>query len=403
MQTDIHPNLIKLTRVQQADEILRSCVHCGFCTATCPTYQLLGDELDGPRGRIYLIKGLLEDDAISVRSAAHLDRCLTCRSCETTCPSGVRYGRLLDIARDLVRTRVDQPRIGNLLARLLRLVVPRKSLFVPLLRLGQLFRPILPRFLATRIPRTEKELPVQVRSHDRLVVLLEGCVQKAATPNVNRAITLLLDQIGVGVEHLSREGCCGALDYHLAAHDAGKRRMRELIDQLYPRLDSIEAIISSASGCGVTIKEYPEVLEDDAEYADRAKAVAGKVLDVSELLATANFSPRTKGGQVRAALHEPCSLQHGQRINGVIEGILARAGIEVVPSAEGHLCCGSAGTYSIVHPRLGARLRDRKLDALSKAGPEAILTANVGCQLHLQTGTDIPVMHWTEMLQRVCV
>ncbi|MDG2072299.1 MAG: glycolate oxidase subunit GlcF [Pseudomonadales bacterium] len=394
MQTKIHPDLIGLAQVQEADDILRSCVHCGFCTATCPTYQLLGDELDGPRGRIYLVKELLETNTIESPAATHLDRCLTCRSCETTCPSGVRYGRLLDIARGLMASRVRRPLMTSLTSLLLRLVVPHPSLFGRLLQLGRWFSPVLPEKLANKIPNAQQVIPVTISKHDRSVIVLQGCVQRAATPNVNRALEVLLDEQHISVEYIENEGCCGALDYHLSAHEQGMNRMRRLIDELYPRLSSIEAIVSSASGCGVTIKEYPDILADDGEYADKAKQIADKVLDVSELMTGMSFQCRP----IRAAVHTPCSLQHGQQINGAIEDILLRSGIDIVPSQEGHLCCGSAGAYSVLQPRLSEELKEAKLNALQKGNPEVLVTANIGCQLHLQTGTDVPVLHWTELL-----
>jgi glycolate oxidase iron-sulfur subunit len=397
MQTNIHPDLAELSSVKEADDILRSCVHCGFCTATCPTYQLLGDELDGPRGRIYLIKNMLEDDGIDERSMAHLDRCLTCRSCETTCPSGVQYGRLLDIARDLASTRSSRSVLHNVVVGMMRLVFPRPGLLGPLVQLGQLLKPVLPAFVATRVPVKQQPIAsVSVHHHDKTVVLLQGCVQQAATPNVNRAVSRLLDTAGFSVECLPEEGCCGAVDYHLGAHEAGKERMRALIDQLYPRLDDIEAIVSSASGCGVTIKEYQQILSapEDAAYAARARAVVEKVVDVSELFSDVEFSCRP----TRVAVHTPCSLQHGQRIIGAIEDILRRSGIELVAVAEGHLCCGSAGTYSITQPVLSGQLRERKLLALQGDNPDVVVTANIGCQLHLQSGTDTRVMHWAELV-----
>lgn len=399
MQTNIHPDLAGLANVQEADDILRSCVHCGFCTATCPTYQLLGDELDGPRGRIYLIKNMLEDDAIDERAMTHLDRCLTCRSCETTCPSGVQYGRLLDIARDLASTRTSRSLLHRLVVSLMRIVIPRPGLFGPLLQLGQLFKPVLPRSIAMKVPDKQQPIPtVSGYHHDKTVILLQGCVQKAATPNVNQAVTRLLNEVGRGVEWLPDEGCCGAMDYHLGAHAAGKVRMRALIDQLYPRLDEVEAIVSSASGCGVTIKEYPAAFNEpeDAAYADKARAIVEKVVDISELFSELDINCLS----MRVAVHTPCSLQHGQKITGVIEDIMVRAGLEVVPAPEGHLCCGSAGTYSILQPPLAEKLRDRKLLALQGGGPDVVVTANVGCQMHLQSGTQTPVMHWAELLVR---
>ncbi|MDA0788465.1 MAG: glycolate oxidase subunit GlcF [Proteobacteria bacterium] len=411
MQTDIHPQLAGRRDVGEAEDILRSCVHCGFCTATCPTYQLLGDELDGPRGRIYLIKNLLEvapeDRDVARASLPHLDRCLTCRSCETTCPSGVRYGRLLDIARGLISERAKPVLARRMASLLIRLVVPRPMIFGAMLKLGQLLRPILPGALARKVPMVPRvdgpgfsktgSSPVSgsisAPKHDRRVILLNGCVQRAATPDVNRAIEVLLDRMGIAVEYLSEEGCCGALDYHLAAQDTGRARMRRLIDLLHPRLADVEAIVSSASGCGVTIKEYPDILTGEPCEA-RAREVAGKVVDVSELLETAEWNCRS----ARVAVHSPCSLTHGQGRAGSIEQILVRAGMEVVPVRDGHLCCGSAGTYSILQPQLAGQLLSNKVAALGANDPEIIVTGNVGCHLHLQGGTDIPVMHWAELL-----
>ena len=397
MQTNIHPELVGKGRITEAEEILRSCVHCGFCTATCPTYQLLGDELDGPRGRIYLIKNLLETNSIDDQSVTHLDRCLTCRSCETTCPSGVKYGRLLDIARGLMVTRVRRPWRKETLSRLLRWTTPNARVFGALLRLGQLFRPILPAVIASKIPLKQPSVRRDISSTaqaNKTVILLQGCVQRAATPGVNEAIEDLLQVSGYAVRYLTDEGCCGGLDYHLSDHETGVLRMQALVDKLYPELDSIEAIVSSASGCGVTIKEYPEIL--DGQYADRAAAIVDKVVDISELLGSEHFSCRS----VRVAVHTPCTLQHGQQIDGVIEGILGRAGCEIVPTNEGYLCCGSAGTYSVLQPTLAKRLRDRKLSSLLREEPEVIVTANIGCQLHLQSGTGTQVMHWAELLAR---
>ncbi len=399
MQTSIHTDLKDLLQVREADAILRSCVHCGFCTATCPTYQITGDELDGPRGRIYLIKNLLEENVIDRKPLAHLDRCLTCRSCETTCPSGVQYGRLLDIAKELPATRVNRPVTQALISHLLRFVVPRPGIFLPLLRLGQFLKPVLPAFLAEKVPGAKALLPVNPGSHEKRVILLQGCVQRAATPNVNRAITILLDQQNMAVEYLASEGCCGALDYHLSGHKTGKQRMRRLIDQLYPRLDDIEAIVSSASGCGLTLKDYPDILKGDPSET-KARAVAGKVRDISELLVDKPINCGTNE-VIRAALHIPCSLQHGQNLNGVIEKILKNTGIELLPVINGHLCCGSAGTYSIMQPEMSRQLRDQKLGLLQEYQPDVILTANIGCQLHLQTGTNTPVMHWTELLHQL--
>jgi len=399
MQTRIHPDLVDLPKVQEAESILRSCVHCGFCTATCPTYQLLGDELDSPRGRIYLLKNLLEENSIDDKVVKHLDRCLTCRACETSCPSGVKYSRLLEIGKELIAKKSARPVSNQIQSALLRLVVPRSYVFTPLLRTGQFLRPVLPGVLANKIPVKHKPLPMPDRKTEhsqKNVLLLKGCVQRAATPNVNIALEQLLASQDVAVTSLQGEGCCGAVDYHLSAHERGLQRMRDLIDKLHVQLGKVDYIISSASGCGVTIKEYPLYLSEDPEYARKAAQVVKKVVDVSELLRQFEF----KCSPIRAAVHTPCTLQHGQGINGEIENILQRAGITIVKSRESHLCCGSAGTYSIMQPDLSQRLKTRKLAVLQENSPQVIVTANIGCQLHLQTGANVPVKHWVELLQQ---
>ena len=399
MQTSIHPELIDLPQVIEADSILRRCVHCGFCTATCPTYQLLGDDLDSPRGRIYLIKNLLEDNAIDDKSVQHLDRCLTCRACETTCPSGVQYVRLLDIARGLVVTRSKRPFSSRLKSLLSRWIIPRDHLFKPLLRSGQFLRPVLPGTLANKVPPKQKfSLPsrIEIQGPDKRVLLLQGCAQRAATPNVNVALEQLLREKNVAVSVLPDEGCCGAVEYHLSAHHQGLRRMRELTDKLYKRLQDVDYIVSSASGCGVTIKEYPVSFSEDSEYAKKANEIIKKVVDASEIFKQYKFSC----APIRAAVHTPCTLQHGLGINGEIERILEQAGITIVKSRESHLCCGSAGTYSIMQPVLSQKLLSRKLSVLQENEPQVIVTANIGCQLHLQSGAGVPVMHWVELLQK---
>jgi glycolate oxidase iron-sulfur subunit len=397
MQTNIHPELALRADVMEADEILRSCVHCGFCTATCPTYQLLGDELDGPRGRIYLIKNLLEDNAITPDSVTHLDRCLTCRACETTCPSGVRYGRLLDIGKGLIAEQdVGTGWDTRIMTRLLRVVVPNRYLFGPLLQLGQWFRPLLPHVLARHIPKlsAKRYAASAVDTPSRRVLVLQGCVQKAATPQVNQALAQLLGTHEVATEFLAEESCCGSLDHHLAAHDTALARMRRLIDQIGPRLAQVDDIVSTASGCGVTLKEYPALLKDDPVYGPKAALISAKLMDVSELLRDYTFHCRP----ARVSFHAPCTLQHGQKITGVVEQILTAAGFELNVIQNAHLCCGSAGTYSILQADISAKLLENKLESLQAQQPELIATANIGCQLHLQSAADVPVVHWVELL-----
>jgi len=390
----------------EAESILRKCVHCGFCTATCPTYQLLGDELDGPRGRIYLIKQLLEGGPATSRTQLHLDRCLTCRACETTCPSGVRYGRLADIGRNLLEARVARGLAERLLRATLSFGLPRTRLFTVLLRFGQALRAWLPARLRTMVPapaapRGEWPAP----RHARRMLVLAGCVQPALAPRINAAAARVLDRLGISLVEAPGAGCCGAVRYHLNDQAAGLDDARRLIDAWGPLIEgpaAVEAIVMTASGCGAMVREFGHLLRDDPAYRARAARVSALTRDLAEVLADAPHAPVATGAAgVRVAFHPPCTLQHGQQIHGVVEDLLARAGCALTPVADAHLCCGSAGTYSILQPALARELRGRKLGALPAGLPTEIVSANIGCLTHLAAGTDIPVRHWVELLDEL--
>ena len=392
---------------QEAEAILRSCVHCGFCTATCPTYQLLGDELDGPRGRIYLIKQVLEGKAVSEKTRLHLDRCLTCRSCETTCPSGVKYSHLLDIGRQVVEEKLPRKGGDALMRRVLREALTRPGVFGPAVRLGQLLRPLLPSGLADKLPPEASGLarPWPARSgHARRMLALAGCVQPALAPNINAATARVLDRLGIELFEEGKAGCCGAVRFHLNDQAAARDDMRRNIDAWWPHVDKdIEAIVATASGCGVQIRDYGHVLADDAVYAEKAAKISALCRDPSEILAAERERLQTllepgRRQRGKLAFHAPCTLQHGLKIRGVIEELLVAAGHALVPVADGHLCCGSAGTYSLLQPELSLRLRDNKLAALTADSPLAVATANIGCLTHLQAGSVLPVRHWIELI-----
>jgi glycolate oxidase iron-sulfur subunit len=388
---------------REAEAILRSCVHCGFCTATCPTYQLLGDELDGPRGRIYLIKQMLEGCDVSQSTQLHLDRCLTCRSCETTCPSGVRYGRLVDIGRHVAEQRVPRSRRERAHRWLLRKALASRPLFATALATGRFLQPLLPTALARRVPRSRPAGVWPPARHPRRMLALMGCVQPALAPSIDAAMARVLDRVGISLVGTTGSGCCGALSHHLGAPDDALRLIRRNIDAWWHELDrGAEAIVVTASGCGVMVKDYGELLRDDPAYAERARRVASLARDPVEVIAAewkrlAPYVAMDRGSQ-RVAFHTPCSLQHGQRLGGRVDEILEAIGLELTPVADAHLCCGSAGTYSILQPRLAAELRDNKLRALEAGRPSVIATANIGCMMHLASGTRRGVRHWIELL-----
>jgi glycolate oxidase iron-sulfur subunit len=385
---------------READAILRTCVHCGFCNATCPTYQLLGDELDGPRGRIYLIKEVLEGNTPTAATRLHLDRCLTCRNCETTCPSGVRYGRLIDIGRDLVESQAPPRKPWERKAReLIRSTLLNAGRFSMLLKLGQRLRPMLPGPLKRGVPAPLSENSWPAPRHKRKMLVLAGCVQPAIAPNINAAAARVLDRLGISLILAPEAGCCGAVSQHTSAPADALDFARRNIDAWLPHLDAgVEAIVMTASGCGVHVKEYGYYLRDDPAYAEKAKRVAAAVRDLSEVMRGEDLADLKPAVRANIAFQSPCSLQHGQKLSGVVEEILQTVGFSLVAVPDGHLCCGSAGTYSILHPILARRLRRNKLNALSHNKPDVIATANVGCLTHLQSGTDLPVRHWIELL-----
>lgn len=388
-----------------AADILRKCVHCGFCTATCPTYQLLGDELDGPRGRIYLIKNVLEGGPVSDKTRLHLDRCLTCRSCETTCPSGVKYSRLLDIGRQVVEERLQRPLGERLLRTLLKETLPRRDLFGVAAGVGQALRPLLPSALADKLPATTPDdRPWPAPASARRMLVLDGCVQPALAPNINAATARVLDRLGITLLREKKAVCCGAVRHHLGDGEPALADMRRNIDAWWPHVEAgIEAIVVTASGCGVQVRDYAHLLENDAVYGEKAEKISEICRDPAEilhaecnpLLALLAERARDRG---ELAFHSPCTLQHGLKIRGVVEALLVAAGYALTPVAEGHLCCGSAGTYSILQADLSMKLRHRKLNALMAGGPALIATANIGCLTHLQSGTQLPVRHWIELI-----
>jgi len=425
MQTNLSPEFKGTPDGEAAEAILRKCVHCGFCNATCPTYQLLGDELDGPRGRIYLMKQVLEGAPVTRKTQLHLDRCLTCRNCETTCPSGVQYGHLVDIGRKIVEERVERPLSEKLMRTALKegLTSP---LFGPAMKLGQLVRPLLPAGLKNKVPAPAgpraKLWPT--REHPRKVLMLLGCVQPAMMPNINSATARVLDAAGIQTLVADGAGCCGAIRTHLGDSEGGLADMRRNIDAWWPLVEGptsqgkVEAIVMNASGCGVTVKDYGHALAHDPDYAEKAARIGALTRDLSELLPDlvpalqkrlalprpagergGGAASSSAGRMQRLAFHPPCTLQHGQQLRGGVETHLNALGFDVeVAASESHLCCGSAGTYSVLQPKLAYQLRDRKLANLAPLQPQTIVSANIGCIQHLQTGTTTPVRHWVEVL-----
>ncbi len=399
MKTSITNQYLGTPLGQEANRILRNCVHCGFCNATCPTYQLLGDELDGPRGRIYLIKQILEGETPTAKTQQHLDRCLTCRNCETTCPSGVEYGKLIDIGRKLVTDNVNRSLTQKLFRFSLRKFLLSSGLFTLSLKIGQLFKPLLPVALGQSIPaRVNQTLDWPVNEHARKILLVEGCVQSALQPNIDKAAAIVFDRIKIQSLRIKASGCCGAVSHHLNAEEEALSYIKKNIDTWWHFISTglVEAITMTASGCGIMIKDYAYIMENDADYADKAKKISSLYKDACEIIEP----EKLQAGKIntRIAFHPPCTLQHGMKLNGKIEPLLSQLGYELVDFTNKHLCCGSAGTYSITQKKLSGELRKNKLNAIESQQPDIIVTANIGCQTHLQSGTNTPVKHWLELL-----
>ena len=407
METKLLPALAATPEGREAEAILRACVHCGFCTATCPTYQLLRDELDGPRGRIYLIKQALEGGEVTGKTQLHLDRCLTCRSCETTCPSGVRYGRLVDIGRKFVEERVARSATDAARRSALRRGLLSRPLFGAALRLGRIAKPFLPRSVGAAIPDARAAGAWPPPRHPRRVLIPQGCVQPSLAPNIDAATARVLDRVGISaIAVADGGGCCGALSQHLSEHEEARALARRNIDAWWPHVErGAGAIVVTASGCGVMVREYDHLLAHDRAYAGKAKRVAALARDPVEIVAAewTALAPMIDRAQAstRVAFQAPCTLQHGLKIRGQVERVLADAGFALVPVADAHLCCGSAGTYSILQPEISARLKADKLHALQASRPQVIASANIGCITHLQSGTALPVRHWIELVDEV--
>ncbi len=408
MQTTIAPELANDPRATAAANVLKKCVHCGFCLATCPTYNLLGDELDSPRGRIYLIKQVVEGHKPTEATRNHLDRCLTCRNCETTCPSGVEYGHLVDMGRALVEETVPRSGTDKWMRKGILSLLPYSKRVTPLVKLGQAVRPLLPGVLASSVPMKQAVPQLPATQHERHMLVLDGCVQPSMAPATNASAARVLDALGITLQGAEQSGCCGAVHYHLNEQDEARNFIRRNIDAWWPSIEAgCEAIIVTASGCGVMVKDYGHVLADDTAYAAKAQRVSELAKDIVEVvldeLGQQDLS-RFKAAAAavgKIAFHAPCTLQHGQKLPQVTEILLARLGFNLTPVADGHTCCGSAGTYSLFQPVLSKQLKDNKVKNLLAGQPDIIATANIGCQLQIQSGSGQPVVHWIELVDRV--
>ena len=418
MQTNLAEWIKDTPEGIEADAILRKCVHCGFCLATCPTYQLTGDELDSPRGRIYLMKEMLEGNAVTARTQFHLDRCLTCRACETTCPSGVQYGRLVDIGREVIEKKVPRNTLDKFTRSILKNTLPNTAMFSIGLGVGRAVKGMLPGGIAKYVTskRDEGDWPQPV--HARKMLVLEGCVQPAMAPSINCATARVLDKFGISLIRVNKAGCCGAIAHHLNDNREAHAHVKRNIDAWWPAIErGAEAIVVTASGCGTMVADYGHLLRNDPAYAEKAARVSSLYRDVSQMIEQERVQLLTllksradvypvdaEVTKQKVAFHSPCSLQHGLKIRGVVEGLLRDAGFELTMVPDGHLCCGSAGTYSLLQPDLSTQLLVNKVKALESGSPDVIATANIGCMAHIESGLNAssktPILHWIELLDR---
>jgi glycolate oxidase iron-sulfur subunit len=401
MQTNLADFIKDTPQGKEADAILRACVHCGFCTATCPTYQILGDELDGPRGRIYMIKQVLEGVEPTKTTQQHLDRCLTCRNCESTCPSGVQYGRLVDIGRSVVEEKVGRTLTERVTRATLRKGLLSKNLFAAGMAMGRAVKPVLPKALQSKIQPLRAKGAWPSAHHARTMIVLDNCVQNTMAPAIDFAAARVLDKAGVSLKWVSAGGCCGALSHHLNAHEEAVQKVRANIDAWWPLIQGgAEAIVGTASGCSVMLKDYGHFMQHDAAYADKAKTIAALSKDVSEVIVAEwpKLKSMLKPSGEKIAYHPPCTMQHGMKLKGGVETLLKDMGYTLAPVTDSHLCCGSAGTYSVLQPTISNELKARKVASQTADRPAQIATSNIGCMTHIQSGTTLPVKHWIELL-----
>jgi glycolate oxidase iron-sulfur subunit len=425
MKTEFSLTQLADPDIAEADKILRACVHCGFCTATCPTYVLLGDELDSPRGRIYLIKEMLEKDKPPTPEVVkHIDRCLSCLACMTTCPSGVNYMHLVDQARSRIERDYTRPLPEQALRAILAFVLPRPALFRASMIMARIGRPLagllptpkaaatpgLLRRIKAMLALAPEALPAQgpsggitfaaIGERRGRVALLQGCAQQVLAPRINQAAINLLTRHGIEVVLVKDEQCCGALTHHLGQDGDALARARGNVDVWKKEADQggLDAILVTASGCGTVIKDYGYMLREDRTYAQSAARISALAKDITEYLAGLALSPSSQKGDLTVAYHSACSLQHGQKITGLPKELLSKNGFVVKDVPESHLCCGSAGTYNILQPDIADRLRDRKVANIATVKPDLIAAGNIGCMVQIAGGTSVPVVHTIELL-----